>query len=184
MKTASKCAALVLAACLSGVPAWAQIQSLGQAAADAESLMECVDAKAGPEGDLPSSGPIRDQIVTAMAGGPQACVGRVYEACMKLSEDATACNRRESSAWLAAIAVSPEDRKRFPRKNITIYTEAVGRVQAQARALCRAAAAVSAWGSEAITDGSFEKRGYNNYACEREAIAQQALVVLVASRGN
>ena len=46
-----------------------------QTAVDAETLMECVDAKAGPEGDLPPPGPIRDQIVTAMAGGPQACVG-------------------------------------------------------------------------------------------------------------
>ena len=103
---------------------------------------------------------------------------------MKTSKDATACNKREGAAWLAAVAVSPEDRKRFPRKNITIYANAMKGVEAQARALCRAAAAVSAWGSELITDGSFEKRGYNNYACEREAIAQQALIVLVASRGN
>jgi hypothetical protein len=46
-----------------------------QSASDAQRLGVCVDKKAGPEGDLPSSGQLRQQIIAEMAGGPQACVG-------------------------------------------------------------------------------------------------------------
>jgi hypothetical protein len=155
-----------------------------QSASDAQRLGVCLDKKAGPEGDLPSSGPLRQQIIAEMAGGPQACVGIIYDDCIKASKDARACNRREAQAWIDAVKLSSENRKRFARRNIEVYTVAINRIRGQARALCHAAAAVSAWGSQAIADGSFERGDYDTSRCEREAIAQQALIVMVTSRGN
>jgi hypothetical protein len=155
-----------------------------QSASDAQRLDVCVNKKAGPEGDLPSSGPLRQQIIAEMAGGPQTCVGIIYDDCMKASKDARVCNRREAQAWIDAIKLSSENRKRFARRNIEVYTVAINRIRGQARALCHAAAAVLAWGSQAIADGSFERGDYDTSRCEREAIAQQALIVMVTSRGN
>lgn len=163
---------------LAGAPAAAQSSS------DVDRLNVCVDMKAGPEGDLPPAGPLRDRIVAEMAGGPQACVSIIYDECMKASKDARACNRREAQAWIDALKLSSESRKRFARRNIEVYTVAINRIRGQARALCHAAAAVSAWGSEAISNGSFERGNFDTSRCEREAIAQQALIVMVTSRGN
>ena len=155
-----------------------------QAAKDAETLADCVNKKAGPEGDLPSSGPLRQQIIAEMAGGPQACVGFIYDACMKAMKDSRACNRREATAWMEAVKLTSENRKRFERRNIEVYSSAINRIRGQARALCHAAAAVSAWGSDAVAKGTYERSEYDSSRCEREAIAQQALIVMVTSRGN
>lgn len=152
--------------------------------ADVSALAACVDRKAGPEGDLPPPGPQRERIVAAMAGGPQSCVGLVYKECVASTKDARSCNRREAQAWMDALKLSSEDRKRFGRANLEAHASAVNRVRAQARALCRAAASVSAWGSGAIADGSFNRGDFDTSRCEREAIAQQALIILVTSRGN
>ncbi|MDP2355976.1 MAG: hypothetical protein Q8M31_07920 [Beijerinckiaceae bacterium] len=151
---------------------------------DAERLALCVDTKAGPEGDLPPAGPVRDRLLAQMAGGPQACISLIYDECMKASKDSRACNRRESQAWIDALKLSGENRKRFARRNIEVYLTAINRIREQARALCHAAAAVSAWGSNAVASGTFERGDHDTTACQREAIAQQALVVLVTSRGN
>lgn len=158
--------------------------ALAQSAKDADAIAECVNKKAGPEGDLPSSGPLRQQIIAEMAGGPQACVGLIYNQCMKPSKDSRQCNRREAAAWMEAIKLTDENRKRFAKRNVEVYSTAVNRIRGQARALCHAAAAVSAWGSDAVAKGSYERSDYDSSRCEREAIAQQALIVMVTSRGN
>lgn len=158
--------------------------AFAQSSNDANRIAACVDKKAGPEGDLPPAGPTQERILADMAGGPQACVKIIYDDCMKTSKDTRPCNRRESQAWLDAIKLSAEDRKRFARRNIEVYTVAINRIRGQARALCHAAAAISAWGSGAIANGSFERGDFDTSQCERDAIAQQALVVMVTSRGN
>ena len=158
--------------------------ALAQAAKDADAVADCVNRKAGPEGDLPSSGPLRQQIIAEMAGGPQMCVGLIYNECMKASKDSRQCNRREATAWMEAIKLTSESRKRFERRNIEVYSTAINRIRGQARALCHAAAAVSAWGSQAVANGTYERSGADSSGCEREAIAQQALIVMLTSRGN
>ncbi len=174
---------IALAAALASI-ALTATPAFTQSSSDADRLAVCVDKKAGPEGDLPSAGPVRDRILAEMAGGPQACVRMIYADCMKASKDARACHRRESQAWLDAVKLSGENRKRFAARNIEVYTVAINRIRGQARALCHAAAAVSAWGSDAIAKGSFERGDYDTSECEREAIAQQALIVMVTARGN
>ena len=164
--------------------ACASVSVHAQASGDAEQLAECVNKKTGPEGDLPASGPLRDQMMAEMAGGPQMCVGLIYEPCMKATNDSRACNRRETQAWMQAIRLSSDDRKRFARRNVEVYTNAVNRIRGQARALCHAAAAISAWGSEAVANESFERGNFDPSGCEREAVAQQALIIMVTSRGN
>ncbi|MFN3888826.1 MAG: hypothetical protein ACK4MV_00405 [Beijerinckiaceae bacterium] len=158
--------------------------SIAQVGDDAEQLAECVNRKAGPEGDLPPPGPLREQIMAEMTGGPQACIGLIYEPCMKKTNNARVCNRREMQAWMEAVRLSDEERRRFARRNVEVYKGAVNRIRGQARALCHAAAAVSAWGSEAVTRGTYGRGDYDTSGCEREAVAQQALIIMVTSRGN
>lgn len=161
---AMKRAAAILIACLvSAAPLAAQTPD-GEAAKDAARLVECVNKNAGAD------------------GGPQACVGLLYEECMKGSGDARSCNRREGLAWMDALKRGAADRKRFAARNMEVYDNAVRRVRGQARALCHAAAAVSSWASEAVANGTFERSDIDMSGCEREAIAQQALVILVTSR--
>ena len=162
-------AAIVLACLVSGAPVAAQ--TAGEAAKDAARLTECVNRKA----------PAEDASATAFA---QTCVGLVYEECMKVSSNTRACNRREGVAWMEALRRSAEDRKRFAARNIEVYNNAVRRIRGQARALCHAAAAVSSWASAAIANGSFERSDIDMSGCERAAIAQQALIILVTSRAN
>ncbi len=93
-------AALLACLAISGGPA------LAQTAKDADTIADCVNKKAGPEGDLPSSGPLRQQFIAEMAGGPQMCVGLIYDACMKATKDSRQCNRREAAAWIEAIKLT------------------------------------------------------------------------------
>ena len=177
---------LILAVCLcAAAPLNVKAQTgqgkITQTQADSETLAWCVADKAGPEGDLPPSGPARDRIVKAMEGGPRTCIGLIAAPCETAAGPDARCVRRESRAWLNTIIL--ETGRRLPARNKAVWGRAVSAVQAQAVALCEAAAAISAWGGAAVT-----KKGKYGFSlddrCVRDGIAEQALILLVRSRGN
>jgi hypothetical protein len=153
-----------------------------QVKADAEALQACVDEKAGPEGDLPPSGPLREKFLRQMEGGPQSCFEHVRKPCMDAGGDADACTTREAKGWLKAVADVAQDAGR-PEKNRAIWRAASGRLQAQAVATCEATAALSAWGSETVSKKGKFGMGLS-HPCVNEAIARQAIILLTNVRGN
>ena len=177
---------LALAICLcAAVPPRVRAQNaqgtITPARADSGMLAHCVAGKAGPEGDLPPPGPVRDRIVKEMEGGPQACIGRVSGPCEAAAGPDARCVQRESRAWLNTMVL--ETGGRWHARNKAVWTRAASTVQAQAVALCEAAAAISAWGGAAVTKKG--KYGFSlNDRCVRDGIAQQVLILLVHSRGN
>ena len=145
-----------------------------QADADADTLIDCVGRKAGPEGDLPPAGPLRERFLKEMEGGTQACVGFVAKA-------ARACARRETAAWLKALARTGEDVNRSA--NLAKWTAPAKRIRAQAASLCEGAAAMSAWGYERVkTKGRYGEEDLAR--CIMKGVAQQALLMLEEVRGN
>ena len=177
---------LILAVCLcAAAPLNVKAQTgqgkITQAQADSETLAWCVADKAGPEGDLPPSGPARDRIVKQMEGGPRACIGLIAAPCEAAAGPDARCVRRESRAWINTMIL--ENGRRLPARNRAVWGRAVSAVQTQAVALCEAAAAISAWGGAAVTKKG--KYGFSlNDRCVRDGIAEQALILLVQSRGN
>lgn len=167
---------------VSAVPTLAAPATRSQGAAleaDATRIAECVAIKAGPEGDLPPAGPRRDAIVMQMNGGPQACIGLIKEACAGGQSDPGDCFSRESSAWIRALDF---DSLR-PARNRAAWRRATASIRAQAIRLCEGAAALSAWGADVVRHNG--RYGFTVRAeCVRDAIAQQALLMLVNVRGN
>ena len=152
-----------------------------QADADAETLIDCVSRKAGPEGDLPPAGPLRDKFLKEMEGGTQACVGLVAKACAGAGGDRRACARRETAGWLKALARTGEDVNRAA--NLPKWTAPAKRIRAQAASLCEGAAAMSAWGYERVkTKGRYGEEDLAR--CIMKGVAQQALLMLEEVRGN
>lgn len=151
-----------------------------QAKADAEAVANCVDKKSGPEGDLPSAGPLRDKFLSEM-GDPQDCRGVISKPCEAAGGDLDACVARESRAWLKAVADVPA-RPDF-KKGSALWKAASGRIQTHAIGLCEATAAMSAWGSETVkTKGKF---GMSlSSPCVNEVIAREAIQMLTQVRGN
>ena len=151
-----------------------------QAKADAEAAQSCVESKAGPEGDLPSSGPLRDKFLAEM-GDPQECRGIIAKACEAAGGDRDACVARDSRAWLKAIGAVAADSG--DKKGAAAWKAASGRIQAHAIALCEATAAVSAWGRETVK--SKGKYGMSlSSPCVNEIIAREAIQMLTQVRGN
>ena len=152
-----------------------------QADADADTLIDCVGRKAGPEGDLSPAGPLRERFLKEMEGGTQACVGFVAKACQSAGGDARACARRETAAWLKALARTGEDVNRSA--NLAKWTAPAKRIRAQAASLCEGAAAMSAWGYERVkTKGRYGEEDLAR--CIMKGVAQQALLMLEEVRGN
>ena len=157
--------------------------ALAQAAVkiDAQTIHTCVSAKAGPEGDLPPEGPVRTRILKEMEGGVQACIGMLQANCQAAGGAADACRTRESRAWLEALRLDAGATRN--QQNRAIWTNAAIRIRGQAIAMCEGAAAISAWGGERVA-----RRGRYGMSlsseCVRDAIAQQALIMLVNARGN
>lgn len=170
-----------LAACLVSAFLNGALAQGAQVKADAEALQACVEEKAGPESDLPASGPLREKLVKQMEGGPQACVFLVRNACKAAGGDYDACAARESRGWLKAVAEVKGEH--LPEKNRAVWRAASGRLQAQAVAICEATAALSAWGAETVTRKGKFGMGLT-HPCVAEAIAQQAIIMLVQVRGN
>lgn len=152
-----------------------------QTRSDDQTVLACVEMKS-PEG-IPASGPLREKILREMQGGPQACIGVIRNTCRRVGQPADECNRREATAWLRALRINPEDRKAYGAKNIGVFDAGVKRIEANATALCRSAASVSAWGREMIKTGSSAVRFDRSHPCVMELIAQQTLAVLVHRRG-
>lgn len=171
-------AALLLVAVMA-LPGGAAAQST--AAADAEQIASCVSTKAGPEGDLPPAGPLRDRFLKEMEGGPAACIKLVQNACDKAGGAVNACIARESRAWLRALALDKDTPATARSK--AIWSAAASRIRAQAIALCEGAAALSAWGGETVKQKGKYGMDLGN-GCVRDAIAQQAIILLVHVRGN
>ncbi len=149
---------------------------------DVEIIFACLERKA-PE-DVPESGPKRDKILADAEGGPQSCVGLVIEACQKAKGKEEDCLARETSAWLASLELDDETAKEVGDKNVNVYKEAASRIEAHAVALCRAAASVSGWGSEAIKTDAKDLVFNRANPCVFDAVAQQALIILVGQRGG
>jgi hypothetical protein len=147
---------------------------------DADTLMACLSAKLPPEGDLPPPGSTRDTLLKAMEGGTTACVGLVERGCEDEKGIAAACLERESRAWIKALEQSYNQTS---NRNRAIWKKAVDRIVPQAKTLCEGAAALSAWGRDAVLRQG--KYGMSTrHSCVRDAIAQQAIIMLSNVRGN
>jgi hypothetical protein len=147
---------------------------------DADRLITCMSEKLPPEGDLPPPGATRDAMLKAMEGGTTACIGLVERVCRDEKGDAATCLERESHAWLKALEQSDH---RLPHGGVTIWKRAVARIVPQAKVLCEGAAALSAWGGDAVVRQG--KYGMSpKHPCVRDAIAQQAIIMLANVRGN
>jgi len=157
-------------------PAATQLES------DVDTIMGCLDVKA-PE-DVLEKGPERDKILAAAEGGPQSCIGTIVEACQKAKGKDDECMMREVRAWIASLELDEDTAKEAGEKNTAIYKAAVAKIEEHALAMCRAAASVSAWGSEAIKTDSKELNLNHAHPCMFDAIIQQALIILVNQRGG
>lgn len=165
---------LLLAFAMSAFAMSAGAMSAGADPARAR-IEACLEDKA-PEG-LPTEGPLRDKMVKAMEGGPQACVGLVEQECRSAGGDRKACVAQETAAWLSALA-----RPDLAGKRAAVWRKAAIAVKAQAIALCEASAAGSAWGGEKVAAQG--RYGFKvGDACVRDAVAGQALILLVNARG-
>jgi hypothetical protein len=140
-----------------------------------ERIQTCVSQKA-PEG-LPTDGPLRARMLKEMEGGPQACIGLVQKDCEAAGKPREACVASETRAWLAAL-----ETRDLTGKRAAVFRKGAGAIRAQAVALCEAAAAMSAWGGETVASKGRYGFGLDS-SCVRDAVAQQALVILVNGRG-
>jgi hypothetical protein len=174
-----KLIAIALLGAVVVVPTGAVAQSASKI--DARAIQACVSAKAGPEGDLPPEGPVRQRIMKEMEGGVQACVGVLQANCQAAGGEADACRTRESRAWLEALRLDAGATRN--QKNRAIWTNAATRIRGQAIAMCEGAAAISAWGGARVAQRGRYGMSLAD-ACVRDAIAQQALIMLVNARGN
>lgn len=163
-------------------PAAKPLTAAEQLEADVENIFGCLEVKA-PE-DVPEKGPEREKVLAAAEGGPQSCIGNIVEACQKAKGKDEDCMMREARAWLASLELDEETAKEVGEKNVAVYKAAVAKIEENALAMCRAAASVSAWGSEAIKTDSKELNLNHAHPCMFDAIIQQALIILVNQRGG
>ena len=151
-------AAAVAALCLGGA-------GLAQSAtlqADKARLLACVEA-AFPEGAPPGA---------PAPPHPRECLDRLEsEGVCARGPD---CARRESLAWLALAREA--DGKRGGPRNRAANKAAVEGIVRQARAVCTAAAANSAWGGDQVKTGAF--RIDLDHQCMRDAMAGQTIFML------
>ena len=154
-----------------------------QTQADVQMIHACINTKS-PEGELPAEGPEREKIMKETEGGPQACVGSVIEACQKAGGNEEACLLREATAWLASTNLDKPTETKFGAKNVGVYKAASTKIMANAVALCKAAASVSAWGGDAIKTNSRDLVFDLMQPCVFDAIVQQSLIILVNKRGS
>ena len=154
-----------------------------QTQADVQAIHACINLKS-PEGELPPEGPEREKVMKESEGGPQSCVGSVIEACQKAGGNEEACMLREATAWLASTNIDKATETKFGARNAAAYKAASTKIMANAVALCRAAAAVSAWGAEAIKTNSRDLVFDLMQPCVFDAIVQQSLIILVNKRGS
>ena len=159
--------AALIAFALVAAPAFAQ--------SPVERIQTCVEQKA-PEG-LPTDGPLRARMLKEMEGGPQACIGLVQKDCEAAGKEREACVAAETRAWLAAL-----ETRDLTGKRAAVWRKGVGAIRAQAIALCEASAAMSAWGGQTVAAKGRYGFGAGS-VCVRDAVAQQALVILVNGRG-
>ncbi len=155
---------------LATIPAGAQGAQL---IADAEKLDACIN-EAFPESE-PSLRPGQTPQRRPAHG---ECSGIVAKSCKP-----QACNERESRAWLhLAQQVSRSEGSRVRSGvNGRAWQTAFSGIERQALAVCTAAAAASAWGSEMVSKGKF--KASLAHPCVREAIAGMVIPMLGYSRG-
>ena len=155
-----------------------------QTAADVQAIHACINLKS-PEGELPPEGsPEREKIMKESEGGPQSCVGSVIEACQKAGGNEEACSLREAIAWLKSTDIDKATETKFGARNAGVYKAASTKIKANAIALCKAAASVSAWGAEAIKKNAPEAQMDIDHPCVFDAVVQQSLIILVNKRGT
>lgn len=164
--------ALALAASLLGAVTSGSASAQGnQLAADKETLMACV-AEAFPEGEMPGAARERKY------GGD--CIGLIARTSAQFCAASRQCVARETLAWLA-IARELQ-REPLPERNKGAVNAAVTGIERQAKALCTAAAAVSAWGRDRVSGGTY-KVGLDD-ACTRDAVAGMVIPMMGYLRGN
>lgn len=140
-------------------------------AADKEALLACV-AEAFPEGERPGAARERKY------GGD--CIGLLARTSAQGCAASRQCISRETHAWLA-IARELQ-REPLPGRNKGAVNAAVTGIERQAKALCTAAAAVSAWGRDRVSGGTY-KAGLDD-ACTRDAVAGMVIPLMGYLRGN
>ena len=155
-----------------------------QTQADVQAIHACINLKS-PEGEPPKEGsPEHEKMMKETEGGPQACAGSVAAACQTAGGEEETCVLREATAWLASTTLDKATETKFGAKNAGVYKAASAKIMANAVALCKAAAAVSAWGADAIKTNSKELVFDLSHPCVYEAIVQQSLIILVNKRGS
>ena len=143
-------------------------------AADVDTVFECI-VKVAPEGQEPGAPPPPDD---------QTCIGLIADPCRKAGGDSEKCNARETKAWLAAIdSIQASSKSDYGKKQSATFEAGTAALLQNAVALCRAAAATSAWGSEAIAKDSDWVAFDSGDICVRQSVAQQALIVLTRRMG-
>ncbi len=137
-------------------------------------LYACIDA-AYPEGEVPLRPGERRQ----PRPKPGQCSGLIAENC-----GARRCEEREARAWLALARQHAQGMKESgrPPGNRKVYDGAVASLTRQAFAICRAAAANSAWGVDQVAKGTYKPA--LSHPCAREAIAGMVIPMLGHARGN
>lgn len=140
-------------------------------AADKAALMACVE-EAFPEGEIPGTAKERTY------GG--ACIGLLARSSAQFCAASRLCSAREAHAWLAIA----RDLQREPltERNKAAVKAAVSGIERQAKALCMASAAVSAWGRDQVAKGTY-KAGLDD-DCVRDAVAGMVIPLMGYLRGN
>ena len=143
-------------------------------ASDVDAVFDCV-VKVAPEGLEPGAPPPPSE---------QTCIGIIAKPCREAGGDNDQCNTRETNAWLAAIAsVQSNAENDYGKKQSAAFKAGTSALLKNAVALCRAAAATSAWGSDAIANGNDPTAFDRGHPCVRESVGQQALIVLTRRMG-
>ena len=141
---------------------------------DIEVVFECI-VKVAPEGLEPGAPPPPNN---------QTCIGLIAQPCREAGGNGDQCNSRETKAWLAAVSsVQANAKNDYGKKQASVFKAGTASLLQNAIALCRAAAATSAWGSEAIANGKDPTTFDASHPCVRESVAQQALIVLTQRMG-
>lgn len=151
------------------------LMSASASASDVDKVFDCV-VKVAPEGAEPGAPP---------PPNPQTCIGLIADPCEQAGGDSSQCNARETKAWISAIeSVGSNATADYGKKNATAFKAGTAALLKNSAALCRASAATSAWGMDAISKGEDPTKFNGSHPCVREAVAQQALLVLTWRMGN
>ncbi|OYU48181.1 MAG: hypothetical protein CFE31_10995 [Rhizobiales bacterium PAR1] len=143
----------------------------GTLTADKAMLMTCVE-EAFPEGEVPGAGKERKY------GGD--CIGLIARSSAQFCAASRQCSARETHAWLA-IARDLQ-RESLAERNKAAVKAAVTGIEKQAKALCTAAAAASAWGGDQVAKGTY--KAMRDDDCVRDAVAGMVIPLMGYLRGN